>query len=683
MSSRSQKNKKEKKKTTNKSLPIVIGVFVMGAIGVGGYFFYQNQQQHELKQNKQVVQTFIKDLNKQSYDALPKLFTSDTEKQSGMTQEEAVKKYQNVYGAIEAKNLTTKDLQVAKKSKDTYSFSYKLTMTTSLGEIKDLSYKGTLKTTDGTPKIDWQPDLVFPEMTATDTVSLTVDTAQRGDIVDRNDQKLATTGKLKQLGVIPSQLGDGETKTENIKKIAEATDMTEEEINQSLDQEWVQEDYFVPLTIIDGETPTLPDGASIQEVDGRYYPLGEAAAQLIGYVGDVTAEDLKKNADLSSDGEIGRSGLEMAYDKQLRGTDGGKLSILTKDGTEKEILKENEKKDGEDIQLTIDATIQKTAYDSLGSKAGATVATQPTTGELLALVSSPSYDPNKMTNGISQEDYDAYANDALQPFVSRFATGYAPGSTFKTITAAIGLDNGKIDPAEQVAIDGLKWQKDSSWGSYQVTRVSDVASVDLETALVYSDNIYMAQKTLQMGETAFRSGLDKFIFGEELDLPIEMNPAQISNEKTFETEILLADTGYGQGQLLINPIQQATMYSVFANQGTLVYPKLLLEEQTKTKENVVGADSVDTITTDLKQVVQDENGTAHSLAALNLPIAAKTGTAEIKTKQDEEGQENSFLLAFDAEDAGYLMVSMLEDREESDTATKRANDVLNKLAENY
>ncbi len=109
-----------------------------------------------------------------------------------------------------------------------------------------------------------------------------------------------------------------------------------------------------------------------------------------------------------------------------------------------------------------------------------------------------------MTNGISQEDYKAYEENPEHPFISRFATGYAPGSTFKMITAAIGLDNGTIDPNEVLTINGLKWQKDSSWGSFKTTRVSsDVSQVDLKTALIYSDNIYAAQETLKMGEKNF------------------------------------------------------------------------------------------------------------------------------------------------------------------------------------
>ena len=215
-----------------------------------------------------------------------------------------------------------------------------------------------------------------------------------------------------------------------------------------------------------------------------------------------------------------------------------------------------------------------------------------------------------------------------------------------------------------------------------MTRVTDVASVNLQQALVYSDNIYMAQQTLAMGEDAFREGLSSLIFGEDLDLPFAMNPAQISNEDPFDSEILLADTGYGQGQLLMNPIQQAATYSVFANQGTLVYPKLLLDAETKDK-TVFKAETITQINEDLAAVVSDENGTAHALANLGIPLAAKTGTAEIKENQDEQGQENSFLFAFDSEDQGYLLLSMLDDREEGQSATKLAPDLLTYLAGKY
>ncbi|HAQ1993071.1 TPA: penicillin-binding transpeptidase domain-containing protein [Enterococcus faecium] len=677
--------KRSDKHGKNRTGAYIAGAVILIAAAGGGYFYYQHYQETQaVEAGEKTVEQFVQALNKGDYNKAAEMTSKKAANKSALSEKEILDKYQNIYGAADVKGLQISNLKVDKKDDSTYSFSYKAKMNTSLGELKDLSYKGTLDRNDGQTTINWQPNLVFPEMEGNDKVSLTTQEAARGNIIDRNGEPLATTGKLKQLGVVPSKLGDGGEKTANIKAIASSFDLTEDAINQAISQSWVQPDYFVPLKILDGATPELPAGATIQEVDGRYYPLGEAAAQLIGYVGDITAEDIDKNPELSSNGKIGRSGLEMAFDKDLRGTTGGKLSITDADGVEKKVLIEHEVQNGKDIKLTIDAKAQKTAFDSLGGKAGSTVATTPKTGDLLALASSPSYDPNKMTNGISQEDYKAYEENPEHPFISRFATGYAPGSTFKMITAAIGLDNGTIDPNEVLTINGLKWQKDSSWGSYQATRVSsDVSQVDLKTALIYSDNIYAAQETLKMGEKKFRTGLDKFIFGEDLDLPISMNPAQISNEDSFNSDILLADTGYGQGELLITPIQQAAMYSVFTNNGTLVYPKLIADKETKDKKNVISETAVQTIVPDLREVVQDVNGTAHSLSALGIPLAAKTGTAEIKEKQDVKGQENSFLFAFNPDNQGYMMVSMLENKEDDDSATKRASELLQYLNQNY
>ena len=675
---RSQNQPPKKRKTLLIVLPLLL-LLVVG--GFFGYRYYDKQQRQN--QAEKVVHSFIENLSKNKFDKLPSLILPDSAERNGYTNDQVAEKYQTIFSGIDAANIKGSKITLSDDVKNAdYQFTYQLSLTTSLGEIKDLNYSGTIKFEKEQPKIDWAPNLIFPDMAGQDKVSISVDEAVRGEIVDRNKSPLAANGTLYQLGVIPGQLGDGEDKESRIKAIAKQFDLTEKAIQQALDQSWVQDDYFVPLKIVE-PTADLPTGASIQETAGRTYPLGEAAAQLIGYVGDITAEDVEKDDTLASNGKIGRSGLEAAFDKELRGKNGGKIAITDEKGTERKALIETKKTDGKTIQLTIDAKAQKIAFDSLKDQAGSTVVTEPTTGDLLVLASSPSFDPNKMTNGISQEDYDAYHNNKDLPFISRFATGYAPGSTFKTITAAIGLDNGTINPETVLSINGLKWQKDSSWGDYFVTRVSDVASVNLRNALVYSDNIYMAQQTLAMGEDKFRAGLEKFIFGEELDLPIAMNPAQISNDKSFNSEILLADTGYGQGELLINPIQQAAMYSVFANQGSLVYPRLVMGAETKTKKELISPETISLINEDLKAVVTDENGTAHSLAALGLPLAAKTGTAEIKEKQDEKGQENSFLFAFDAQNQKYLMVSMLEDRQENSSATALAPELLSYLSENY
>lgn len=676
--SRNEKPAKTPKRFVWLALPAAL--LVLGG-GYYGYTVYQDRQEEAAA--KKALTSFIDALADQKYSDLPAFVSEDSLASTGFTADEVFAKYEAIFTGIGAESFKASGIEVTPNDKDSdqFNFQYNGSLTTSLGELTELSYSGTITVADNEAKIDWSPQLIFPGMEGQDKVSISVDNATRGEILDRNNEPLAENGTLYQLGVVQGQLGTGDEKNANIKAIAERFDLTEEAINQALGQSWVQDELFVPLKIIE-PTDEMPTGTSLKETTGRTYPLGEAAAQLIGYLGNVTAEDIEKDETLASNGQIGRSGLEAAFDKELRGENGGKIAITDEDGAEKAVLLEKERADGKDIQLTINAKAQKTAFDSLQNQPGATVVTEPKTGDLLVLASSPSYDPNKMTQGISQEDYDAYEQNEDLPFISRFATAYAPGSTFKAITGAIGLENGTIDPTQSIAIDGLKWQKDSSWGDYFVTRVTDVASVNLKDALVYSDNIYMAQQTLSMGEDAFRDGLSKLIFGETLDLPIAMNPAQISNEDSFNSDILLADTGYGQGELLLNPIQQAAIYSVFANQGKLVYPRLVKEAEQKDKE-VFKAETIDQINQDLTAVVSDPNGTAHSLAAFNIPLAAKTGTAEIKEKQDEKGQENSFLFAFDSQDQGFLMVSMLEDRQENQSATGLAPELLTYLAEHY
>lgn len=600
-------------------------------------------------------------------------------KSSGYDDEQLVEKYQTIYTGIEAQGIKSRDVSVEKDKAGDYILTYGLEMTTTLGKLEKLSYKTTLKKEQKTFKVQWTPSLIFPEMTGQDKVSVSVDAAVRGEILDRNGEGLAVNQSFDEVGLVPGKLGEGQTKTDNLNAFSEQFDVSVDELEQLLSQSWVTTDSFVPVKVSFDAVTELPEGAAAQSKVVRYYPLKEAAAQLIGYVGKVTAEDIEKDASLSSTGVVGKVGLEQAYDKQLRGQEGGSISITDEAGNKKSELQVVSKKDGENVQLTIDKNVQEQAYAIFSDRPGSAVIMNPQKGDLLATASSPSFDPNKLANGISQTDYDAYNKNENLPFTARFATRYAPGSTFKTITGAIGIDAGTLKPDEELSIDGLKWQKDASWGDYYVTRVKEANPVNLRTALVNSDNIYFAEQTLRMGEETFRKGLDKFIFGEKLELAIPMDPAQISNEDQFNSEILLADTGYGQGQLLISPIQQAAMYSVFQNEGKLVYPKLEINQETKTKDAVISSNAANTIVNDLLGSVEDEAGYVHNMYNPDFSLAAKTGTAEIKDKQDTVGKENSFLLAMDRSNNQFMAMIMVEDSRKNDTATNISKPLIDYL----
>lgn len=674
---------RKSKKKSNKTIILTISAVAVVAVLAGGYFAYGSwQKTQELKKVEKSANMFLSYLSKQEFEKFPELLSKASLNKSGYNKEKLVEKYQAIFSGIQAEGIKSKEVKVTQEKENEYTFSYKLEMTTPLGNLKDLSYKTTIQKEADAYKINWAPNLIFPEMSGQDKVSISVETASRGEIADRNNEILAINQTFEQVGLVPGKLGEGQEKKNNIKVFSDQFKVSVEEIEQKLKQDWVKPDSFVPIAVSFESVTVLPKGAASQDTIVRYYPLKEAAAQLVGYVGTITAEDIEKDSTLNSTGVIGKVGLEQAYDKQLRGQDGGKIVITDEAGNAKSLLQQVDKKDGEKVQLTIDKNVQLQAYTIFNNRPGSAVIMDPQKGDLLAATSSPSFDPNKMTNGISQADYDAYAKNENLPFTARFATGYAPGSTFKTITGAIGLDSGTLKPDEEITINGLKWQKDASWGDYFVTRVKEATPVNLRTALVNSDNIYFAQQTLRMGEDTFRKGLDKFIFGEKLDLSIPMNPAQISNEDKFNSEILLADTGYGQGQLLVTPIQQATMYTVFQNEGKLVYPKIELNKETKTKENVVSSNAANTIVTDLLGSVEDETGYVHNMYNPEFSLAAKTGTAEIKDKQDTVGKENSFLLAMDRSRNKFSAMIMVEDSRKNDTATNISKSLIDYLETN-
>ncbi|WP_146550332.1 penicillin-binding transpeptidase domain-containing protein [Rummeliibacillus suwonensis] len=662
-----------------KKKPLLIGIIVVLVLAISGGSYYMAHKNAEQKATQKAKQ-FIQILTQQQFDQLPSVVSNQSLQKAHYTKQTFIDKYTNIFNGIGAENLKASDLKISKIKNGQFQFSYKLNLATGLGKLPTLSYKGRLIKQGKDYVIDWQPNLIFPHMEATDKISYTEDDAVRGKILDKNGSALATNAEFHQAGIIPKELGKGTERTENINAIAQQFHISVKEIEAKLDQKWVKEDLFVPLMVVEDDQIKKMTAVQYQAVDIRYYPLGKAASAMIGYTGKVTAEDLKKDKTLSADANIGKSGLERAYDKELRGKNGGKISLIDQNGKVKEVLLEAYREDGKDLQLTIDANTQVKAYNALDNATGATVIMQPKTGELSALVSKPSYDPNLMIRGISQKEYDAYLNDERKPFANRFTQRYAPGSTLKTVTASVALDAGTLTTDKTRTISGLKWQKDKSWGNYYITRVSNVPKVNLETAFIYSDNIFFAQTGLEMGEKILRKGFNQFIFGEKLDLPFSMEPAQISNKTSFKSQILLADTAYGQGQVLMSPIQQAITYSAFANNGKIIYGHLLANEKTKAKD-AVSSKSAEIVHQAMTQVIQNPNGTAHILNGISSTLAAKTGTAELKQTQGTKGQENSFIVAFDTKKSQeFLVLSVVENHQKiGKTATELAKPLIKEL----
>lgn len=652
------------KKSTLTIIGGVAAAIVIIAGGFGLYQWYQGKSEADAVQA--TAQTYTQAFAKRQYDKAVKQV--DTSHLTGpgwhYTAKTLAARNQAVFDRVGASDIKITNLKTKKYDNKTYDLTFTANMNTKIGKLSAQHYEAPIVKVGNDWRVQWSPRLLFPSMNGKDTVQIDLIAATRGQIYDRNNQLLAKNGDVTQAGLVPGKLGTDSDRTANLEKIAAAWDVKVTSLETLLKQSWVTDDTFVPVKIVT-DSPVMT-GAAYQTIGSRTYPLGEAAAQLIGYVGTATADDIRKDPTLTANSKIGKTGLEQIYDKQLRGTDGGQISIQNGDNIHPLLTKKAV--NGKSLKLTIDANQQKTAYTQLAGKAGSVVTMNPTNGELLTLASSPSYDPNAFVNGISQTDYDKYANNTSLPFLSRFAQRYAPGSTFKMLTAAIALQNKTITPDTTKSISGLKWQKDSSWGDYKVTRTVDAASENMTQALVNSDNIWFAQVALKMGASAYLKGLAP-LFKTQADLPLTMKRAQISNSGKLASETLLADTAYGQGQLLLSPIEQAAMYSTIANGGTMQQPTLIQGTKGKRTNSVLQANAANTVKTALTHVVSDQAGTAHNLAIDGHTIAAKTGTAELKQKQDTDGKENGFLVAMDADKNTYLTVALIEGTGSDDVVT--------------
>ncbi|MFT8382199.1 MAG: penicillin-binding transpeptidase domain-containing protein [Lacticaseibacillus paracasei] len=652
------------KKSTLTIIGGVAAAIVIIAGGFGLYHWYQGKSEADAVQA--TAQTYTQAFAKRQYDKAVKQV--DTSRLTGpgwhYTAKTLAARNQAVFDRVGASDIKITNVKTKKYDSKTYELTFTANMNTKIGKLSAQHYEAPIVKVGNDWRVQWSPRLLFPSMNGKDTVQIDLIAATRGQIYDRNNQLLAKNGDVTQAGLVPGKLGTGSDRTANLEKIAAAWDVKVTSLETLLKQSWVTDDTFVPVKIVT-DSPVMT-GAAYQTIGSRTYPLGEAGAQLIGYVGTATTDDIRKDPTLTANSKIGKTGLEQIYDKQLRGTDGGQISIQNGDNIHPLLTKKAV--NGKSLKLTIDANQQKTAYTQLAGKAGSVVTMNPTNGELLTLASSPSYDPNAFVNGISQTDYDKYANNTSLPFLSRFAQRYAPGSTFKMLTAAIALQNKTITPDTTKSISGLKWQKDSSWGDYKVTRTVDAASENMTQALVNSDNIWFAQVALKMGASAYLKGLAP-LFKTQADLPLTMKKAQISNSGKLASETLLADTAYGQGQLLLSPIEQAAMYSTIANGGTMQQPTLIQGTKGKRTNSVLQANAANTVKTALTHVVSDQAGTAHNLAIDGHTIAAKTGTAELKQKQDTDGKENGFLVAMDADKNTYLTVALIEGTGSDDVVT--------------
>ena len=593
------------------------------------------------------------------------------------SKEDFLARNKNIYQGIEANNIQI-EIQNVEKEKNNATISYITKMNMKGGQIEFNNTASLTKNEDKEYIINWSSNLIFPELNNNYKVRVSSTDSQRGSLLDRNGTPIAEQGTISKIGIVPGKLG--ENKEENIQKIAQLLNMSADTINSYLSSSWVKDDSFVPIKSISYDSKELKEqllqvsGIMIDSETDRIYPYKEATSHITGYISSITAEELKNIQDkgYTSSSVIGKTGLEKEYEERLKGTDGVKIYIEDDTGTNIKTIKEIAAKDGENIKLTIDLDIQLKIYEQLKNDEGFFVVMNPKTGEILALVSTPSYDANQFILGMTNQEWDSLLNAEGNPLYTRFLESWCPGSTMKPLTGAIGLTRGKLSVDDEFNYSGLAWQKNSSWQDHKITTLTAYSGrKNLRNALIYSDNIYFAQATLQIGEETFTNGLDKIKFNESIDFILPTSKSQYSNTETIQSEATLADSGYGQGQVLVNPIHMASIYSAFVNDGNMIKPYIEYTENKTTEylvENAFSKQAADEIKEGLIQVVENPSGTGHDVKVEGITIAGKTGTAELKASKDDEGDTLGWFDCFTTDQStedSLLIISMAKNQKSS------------------
>lgn len=647
-----------------KFLIVLLCILVIAGIAVGIIVYNTNQTEPSI-----ALKEYFEKLSNGEYEAMYDYVITDTPK------EEFVTRIKNIYEGIEAKNIATTVLTNVEDEDNSniVNVTYNNSMDTIAGNMNFMNTVKLQKDDDGY-KILWNSTVIFPDLKDEYKIRVATLDSTRGAIYDRNDIAIAKDGEANSVGLVPGKMDD----TTDLAKLAELLGITEETINNALNAEYVKEDTFVPLRKISKDEQDLKNellqikGVLITDINARIYPYKEATSILTGYVQD----------------DEGKTGLEYAYNDRLKGEDGVEIYVADENESKIKTLQTKEVKNGENIKTTIDINIQQKLYEEFKEDEGASVAMNYNTGEVLALVSTPSYDANDMTLGVTDTEWNNLQNDEKKPMFNRYLASFVPGSSLKPVVGAIGLKYNSFNQDDDFGRSGTRWQNDSSWEDLYVTTLTTYSGpANLKNALIYSDNIYFAKAALKIGRSNLQKGLDEFGFNDKITFVQDVSK---STYGSMDSDAAIANSGYGQDQMLVNPIHMAMIYSSFANGGNMVMPVLERSSSSSStniingtsssnnlgnsgnsssfgtsnnastkyyKENVISSEIANTIKQDLIAVV--ETGTGRGAKVEGKTIAGKTGTAEIKeTQQDENGTEIGWFNAFDED--GLLVVSMCE-----------------------
>ncbi len=477
----------------------------------------------------------------------------------------------------------------------------------------------------------------------------------RGYILDRRGRPLAINQLDYRVVVVAEQAGDVERTLLALSQIVAVSD---NDVRRVL-REVKRKRKFVPVTIrenltwedvarIEVQALELP-GISIEAGETRFYPHDRLLSHVLGYVAPVSEDDQRDDPMLQLPGfRIGKAGIEKVYDRSLRGSAGRSQVEVNAVGRIIRELNRKEGQPGANVTLTLDLELQQFAYDRFGDEVGSAVVIDVQTGDVLAIVSNPGYDPNMFTRGLTTQEWRELVRSPRGPLINKAVTGqYAPGSTFKPVVALAGLERGAMTPATRISCRGKVALGNAEFHCW---RRGGHGSVDLKLGIVQSCDCYFYEVARRTGVDAISAMANRLGLGVTtgIDLPSE-KPGVMPTRAWKETrlggpwhqgETLVA--GIGQGYVLTTPLQLAVMTARLANGSLAVSPRLVRDTPMAAAHGQRAQPSFERLQVNpvhlrlvqdaMDAVVNAGNGTAKS-SAIRDPswlMAGKTGTSQVR-----------------------------------------------------
>ncbi len=597
------------------------------------------------------------------YSAMYDLLSTDA--QAATTRDTFVRRYTNIHDGIGELKLAVQPTGAASADG---TLPYTVTRTLAIfGDVSEDAVLPLVKDDSGTWKVAWSPALIFNGLTASNTVRVTPDVPKRGRILDRSGKALADNGTILSVGVVPGQIQD---EPAMVQALSDALGIPQDVIKKRYQNG--QPDWFMPITDrsdtergdLQTKIGSIP-GVSLQDKPARVYPMGSVAAQVVGYVGHPTADELQQLSAAGYDESdwVGRTGVEAWGEQRLAGTRGGVIQIVDPGGKVVREIARKASAPGQDIKLTLDGAIQNAAASGLGDKIGSVVVVDPRDNSVLALVSQPSFDPNQFVIGLTDEQWQQL-NGGDRPLVLRATeSSYPTGSIFKVITMAAGMEKG-VAKTSDVYDCGMDWNglpgvTLHNWQPEGMLRLSEALTESCNPAF-YQIGLLLDQKDPMLLPTYART----FGLGKPTDIQgvnevagtvpdPQWKRQQVGEPWTSGDSVNLA---IGQGYLLATPVQMANAYAALARGGSLLAPRLVSDVDAKSLGSLgLSQNTLAAILDGMKRVTSTPQGTAYyAFRDEKLPIAAKTGSAE-----NENPDAHAWFVGFAPPDKPSLLVLVM------------------------